>query len=325
MNDFLGGNTMSKKKKQQKNQKFGLGWLLVGILVVFIVIILIPKNETNKITFPDLHGLNYSANGEKLVAAVHDGLREFSNGEWSIPDSEKNDYMGYSAVKEGFYSSGHPGQGSKLKNPLGIVKSTDNGKTIDIIDFHGEVDFHALSVGYETEDMYVFVPEPNSKMKESGFYYSDDQAKSWKQMKMQGITGTPTAMIAHPSEKGTIAIGTDQGLYISNNYGESFELILPKVYVSAAVFSGNDEIIIGSNSGNKQIFKLNLLNKKTTKYELPKNVDGNITLIANNNNNEDRIAFGTDQLNIYESNDKGETWNIIVEAGSAKNQNKTKK
>jgi hypothetical protein len=53
----------------------------MGILGVFITIILIPNKETEKITFPDLHGLSYSADGTKLVAAVHDGLREFSNGE----------------------------------------------------------------------------------------------------------------------------------------------------------------------------------------------------------------------------------------------------
>lgn len=316
---FLGGETMSKKKKKQKSQNFGLGWLLIGILAVFIAIILIPKSETEKVNFPDLHGLSYSADGNKLVAAVHDGLREFSNGKWSIPDVEKNDYMGYSPVKNGFYSSGHPGTGSNLKNPLGIVKSTDNGKTIDIVDLHGEVDFHALSVGYETEDIYVFTPEANSKMKDPGFYYSDDQAKTWNQMKMQGITGTPTAIIAHPSKKGVVAIGTDQGLYLSENYGEVFELVLPESYVGAAVFSNSDEIIVGSNTDNKEIIKLDLSNEKSTKYELPKNVDGNITFITYNYKNKNELAFATDQLNVYVSKDDGETWNTIVEAGAGKN------
>lgn len=307
---------MSKKKKQQKSQKFGLGWLLAGILGVFIVIILIPKNETETINFPDLHGLSYSADGTKLVAAVHDGLREFSNGKWSVPDVEKNDYMGYSPTKDGFYSSGHPGPGSKLENPLGIVKSIDNGKTIDIVDLHGEVDFHALSVGYETEDIYVFTPEANSKMKESGFYYSDDQAKTWNQMKMNGISGTPTAIIAHPTKKGVVAIGTDQGLYLSDNYGESFELVLDESYVSAAVFSSSDEIIVGINTNDKELIKLDLANNKTTNYELPKNVDGNISFISYNYKNRDELAFATDQMNIYVSKDNGENWDQVVKTGA---------
>ncbi|WP_394237316.1 F510_1955 family glycosylhydrolase [Niallia oryzisoli] len=311
---------MSKRKRQQKSLKFGLGWLLIGILGVFIAIILIPKNETEKVNFPDLHGLSYSADGTKLVAAVHDGLREFSKGEWSIPDVEKNDYMGYSPTKDGFYSSGHPGQGSNLKNPLGIVKSTDNGKSVDIVDLHGEVDFHALSVGYETEDIYVFTPEANSKMKEPGFYYSEDQAKTWNQMKMNGISGTPTAIIAHPTKKGVIAIGTDQGLYISDNYGESFELLLDESYVSSAVFSSSDEIIVGINTNDKELIKLDLVNNTKTNYELPNDVDGNITFISYNYSNKDELAFATDQMNIYISNDSGKNWDQVVKTGAGQTE-----
>jgi hypothetical protein len=288
-------------------------------LGIFIAIVLIPKNQTEKINFPHLHGLSYSADGTKLVAAVHDGLREFSNKEWSIPDVEKNDYMGYSPTKDGFYSSGHPGPGSDLKNPLGIVKSTDNGKTVEIVDLHGEVDFHALSVGYETEDIYVFTPEANSKMKESGFYYSDDQAKTWNQMKMTGISGNPTVIIAHPTKKGVVAIGTDQGLYLSDNYGKSFELLLDESYVSAAMFSSSDEIIVGLNTVSKELIKLDLVNNKTTKYELPKNVDGNISFISSNYKNKKELAFATDQINIYVSLDHGENWEQIVKTGVGQN------
>lgn len=307
---------MSKKKKQQKRQKFGLGWLLVCIIVIFIVIILIPKNGSGKVSFPDLHGLSYSADGTKLIAAVHDGLREFTNGEWSIPDVEKNDYMGYSPTKNGFYSSGHPGPGSELKNPLGIVKSTDSGKTIDIVDLHGEVDFHGLSVGYETEDIYVFAPQTNSKMKEQGFYYSDNQGNTWNQMKMTGVSGSPTAIIAHPTKKGVVAIGTDQGLYLSENYGDSFEVFLEGSYVGAAVFASNDEIIVGINSSEKELLKLDLTNNETTNYELPKNLDGNITFISYNYENNNELAFATDQINIYVSKGNGQNWDQVVKTGA---------
>lgn len=307
---------MSSKKRKEKSRKFGLGWLLTGIIAIFIVVILIPNNDTENVNFPDLHGLSYSSDGNKLVAAVHDGLREFSNGKWTVPDVEKNDYMGYSPVKEGFYSSGHPGQGSNLKNPLGIVKSTDNGKTVEIVDLHGEVDFHTLSLGYETEDIYVYTPEQNSKMSEPGFYYTDDQAKTWTQMKMQGISGTPTAIIAHPSKKGVLALGTDEGLYLSENFGKTFELVLPEAYVSAAVFSGSDEIIVGTI--DKEILSLNLSNQKSNNYELPKNVDGNISFISYNYKNKGELAFATDQLNVYVSKDNGKSWDIIVEAGAGK-------
>lgn len=309
---------MSKKKKKNKEQKLGLGWIFLVIMGLFIILILIPNNGGNKIKFPDLHGLSYSGDGQTLVAAVHDGLREYSNGTWSVPDVPKNDYMGYSPVKNGFYSSGHPAPGSNLENPLGIVKSKDNGETVEIVGFHGEVDFHALSVGYETEEIYVFAPEPNSKMKEQGFYYSNDQGETWNLMNMQGISGSPLAMAAHPSNKGVLAIGTDQGLYLSENYGKTFELILPGISVSAAVFAGDDRVIVGANKGEKEIIEVNIKNNKTTNYKMPKNADGNISYIAVNHKNREELSFATDQLNVYTTKDEGKTWDNIVEEGAAK-------
>ncbi|MBT2691331.1 glycosyl hydrolase [Bacillus sp. ISL-47] len=309
---------MAKKKKQNKEQKFGLGWLFLVVMGFFIILILIPNNGGNKIKFPDLHGLSYSGDGQKLVAAVHDGLREYSNGTWSVPDVPKNDYMGYSPVKNGFYSSGHPAPGSNLENPLGIVKSKDNGETVEIVDLDGEVDFHALSVGYETEEIYVFAPEPNSKMKEQGFYYTYDQGETWNVMNMQGVSGSPLAIAAHPSKKGVVAIGTDKGLYLSENYGETFEQILSDYSVSAAVFAGDDRVIVGTNKGDKEIIGINIQNKKSSNYTMPKNADGNISYIAVNHKNNEELSFATDQLNVYTTKDEGKTWDTIVEEGAGK-------
>ncbi|MDA6130852.1 hypothetical protein OSK38_26180, partial [Escherichia coli] len=127
------------------------------------------------------------------------------------------------------------------------------------------------SVGYETEEIYVFAAEPNSKMKEQGFYYSSDQGETWNLMNMQGVSGSPLTMAAHPSKNGTLAIGTDQGLYLSENYGNTFDKILAEISVSATVFAGNDTIIAGTNNGNNEITEVNINNNKSTNYSMPKN------------------------------------------------------
>jgi hypothetical protein len=114
-----------------------------------------------------------------------------------------------------------------------------------------------------------------------------------------------------------VAIGTDQGLYLSNNYGESFELFLDKSYVSTAVFSSSDEIIVGINNNEKELVKLDLTNNETTNYELPKNVDGNISFITINYEDKDEIAFATYQMNIYVSKNNGENWDLVVKTGAA--------
>lgn len=309
---------MTKKKKQNKEQKFGLGWLFLVVMGLFVIIILLPNNGGNKMTFSDLHGLSYSEDGEKLIAAVHDGLKVYSNGSWSIPEGPKNDYMGYSPVKDGFYSSGHPAPGSNLQNPLGIVKSKDNGQTVDVVDLHGEADFHALSVGYETEEIYVFASEPNSQMKEQGFYYSNNQGETWNLMNLQGISGSPLVMAAHPSKNGTFAIGTDQGLYLSENYGDSFEQIVTDLSVSAAVFSDDDTIIAGTNNGDKRILQINISDSSFSNLNMPQNFEGNISYIAVNRENKKELSFATDLLNVYTSSDSGKTWDEIVEEGTSR-------
>lgn len=44
-----------------------------------------------------------------------------------------------------FYASGHPGKDSTMPNPLGLIKSTDGGKTWEQVSRQRESDFHALT------------------------------------------------------------------------------------------------------------------------------------------------------------------------------------
>ncbi len=64
--------------------------------------------------------------------------------------------MGFSAVGPAhFYASGHPGPGVGLPQPLGLVESTDGGRSWRPVSRQGESDFHALAawrggvVGYD--------------------------------------------------------------------------------------------------------------------------------------------------------------------------------
>jgi hypothetical protein len=107
------------------------------------------NQEDENITFEDsslthVHGLGYSTNGSFIMIPAHDGLKVFKEGKWGSLTGDKHDYMGFSVVNKGFYSSGYPAEGSSLKNPFGIVMSEDNGKSLNILDLHGEIDFHQI-------------------------------------------------------------------------------------------------------------------------------------------------------------------------------------
>ena len=99
------------------------------------------------VEMPHIHGLGFSADGQQLLVPAHDGLRVYAGGRWQVPELPAHDYMGYAPTDNGFYSSGHPAPSAGLVNPLGLVKSTDGGKTLTTLGFQGQSDFHLMGVG----------------------------------------------------------------------------------------------------------------------------------------------------------------------------------
>jgi hypothetical protein len=66
---------------------------------------------------------------EPLVVPAHVGPAVFRGGRWSTAPGAPHDFMGFSGAKNAIYSSGHPAPGTPLRNPLGLMKSTDGGKS----------------------------------------------------------------------------------------------------------------------------------------------------------------------------------------------------
>ena len=85
--------------------------------------------------------------GGSVYLATHVGLfRLNQNGAHRV--GPVLDLMSFSvAGPDHFYASGHPGSGSKLTDPLGLIESTDGGNTWTARSLAGRSDFHALSDG----------------------------------------------------------------------------------------------------------------------------------------------------------------------------------
>jgi hypothetical protein len=56
--------------------------------------------------------------------------------------------MGFSTTYNAFYSSGHPAPRSPLKNPLGLLKSSNSGQTWEQLGLIGKANFHLLATSY---------------------------------------------------------------------------------------------------------------------------------------------------------------------------------
>ncbi|OUS75759.1 hypothetical protein B1748_15125 [Paenibacillus sp. MY03] len=288
---------------------------LVVLIAIFLTGCSMQGKESDPVILTHIHGLGYSSDGQHIYIPAHDGLRKFSQGKWGEISGYKHDYMGFSMVDGGFYSSGHPSLDSDLKNPLGIVKSADSGKSLEHLDLYGQIDFHLLSASYMGQTIYAFNPEPNARLKKVGLYYTLDETKNWQQSEMNGVTEEVVAMSAHPYEDAVVAVGTEKALYVSTDYGNRFEK-LADIPVTAVAYSLEGQLYVGGYQDKGVMFKMgaeNTLNQLT----LPELIDDAPSYIAINPVDERELVFTTVNKDVYLSNDQGVTWIKIADQGEA--------
>lgn len=92
-----------------------------------------------------VHGVAIDPQDDRVYLATHEGLFRYDDaGPTQV--GPVIDLMGFTLAGPGhFYASGHPGPGSDLPNPVGLIESTDGGETWTPLSRQGESDFHALT------------------------------------------------------------------------------------------------------------------------------------------------------------------------------------
>src|SRR3546814_7021618 len=63
-----------------------------------------------------VHGLAYSVDGKQLLIPSHHGIAVYSDGQWSKMAGPEHDYMGFSATRGAFYSSGQDRKSTRLNS-----------------------------------------------------------------------------------------------------------------------------------------------------------------------------------------------------------------
>ena len=304
------------------NKKKGLA--MIGLLLIFLSACN-SRDEANYTSeeaknekIHHIHGLGYPNGKEKMVIATHKGLYEYDN-KWKVATSGKHDYMGFSAVKEGFYSSGHPEPNSDYKNPLGIIKSADEGANLEKLAFYGEADFHYMTVGYETNTIYLINEAPVGKL-DFGLHYSEDDGKSWIKANMEGFDSKSISNLsAHPSNNSILAIGSHDGLFLSSDFGNTFSLIGSPIAITYMILTEKAGIYASMENEEVKLVLFNLENRELENLKLP-DISGNnpIVQIAVNPTDEKEITIATFENDIYQTRDLGGTWEMIAEKGTLK-------
>jgi hypothetical protein len=261
---------------------------------------------------PHIHGLGFTADGKTLLIPAHIGIFTVHDRTWQRPIGPAHDYMGFSISDDGFYSSGHPApSATDLINPLGLVKSTDGGKTLQKLGFEGESDFHLMGVGYTNHALYVLNPSQNSRLA-PGMHYSLDEGATWKQSALHGVNAAPFAVAVHPTKAEVVALATEQGVLLSSDYGATFARVGEAKPATAIAFSPNGTLLFGST----ELWSYDETTKQIASLAAPPLVEGElVTAIAANPVQPQDLALGTTQLNIYRSQNNGQEWAQLAGKG----------
>lgn len=138
-----------------------------------------------------------------LLLATHEGLFRHANGEL-LQNGPVIDLMGFTVAPDGtYYASGHPGAGVDLPQPVGLITSTDSGRTWRVSSRGGESDFHALT------------SSPTSVVGFDGTLRSTTDGETWS---TRTIPAAPRTLAASP-QTGALLATTETGLLHSTDDG----------------------------------------------------------------------------------------------------------
>lgn len=168
-----------------------------------------------------------------LLLATHEGLFRHANGEL-LQNGPVIDLMGFTVAPDGtYYASGHPGAGVDLPQPVGLITSTDSGRTWRVSSRGGESDFHALTSG------------PTSVVGFDGTLRSTTDGETWS---TRTIPAAPRTLAASP-QTGALLATTETGLLHSTDDGRSWKGLTPPATALLAAWADEQTIVIATTNG----------------------------------------------------------------------------
>ncbi|MEY4901422.1 MAG: hypothetical protein RLZZ190_149 [Actinomycetota bacterium] len=148
--------------------------LVVKVLAFVVVALSGISNNANAETLDSVSHIHHVKVVEnKVFVLTHEGLYELvGKKDMKLVGKEKIDVMGFTTLGKELLASGHPAVGSKMPNPIGVMKSLDGGSTWKAISLVGKVDFHFLEGA--GSDLYGADSQSGKLMA------SADSGKTWK-------------------------------------------------------------------------------------------------------------------------------------------------
>ncbi|MFM9429814.1 F510_1955 family glycosylhydrolase [Arthrobacter sp. MP_2.3] len=185
-----------------------------------------PPQTGNDLPDAHIHGLNVNGETGQVLLATHKGLYDMSANP-AVRVGPENDLMGFASAKDPgvFFASGHPGPGSSLPNPLGLIKSSDGGRTWEQLSRQRESDFHALTT---TKSGIVAF---------DGALQTSPDGKTWQ----TATAGFQPATLAGNPYSDTVLATTADGVQRSTDAGRTWALAKSSPVIQFAAFADAQE------------------------------------------------------------------------------------
>lgn len=296
----------------------GVRRALLATAVLHLALYPFPAVGQQRVTLTHVHGLSYSPDGKELLVPSHHGLTIYSDGRWNKAPGPEHDYMGFTVTRAAIYSSGHPAPGSTLRNPFGLLRSKDGGRSWEQLGLVGEADFHVLAANYAATAIYVFCDEPNSRMREPGIYSSTDEGRTWRRAKGGRLSGKMAALAVHPSRGNVLAAATDAGAFLSEDQGDGFTLVLDHQAVSVYFDLDGEHLWIGGYRGNATLARMNLRTRRLEPASIPAMTRDAVAFIAQNPAKRSQYAIATLSRDVHISDDGARNWKQIAAKGATR-------
>ena len=197
------------------------GYFVAGILVaatVAAIVVVLTSDDGGGGGGGDpvhVHGLGVNPADRALFIAAHTGLFTSPEGSSSAErvDDQYQDTMGFSVVGPvHFLASGHPAPGAGGPSSLGLIESTDAGRSWEEVSLAGEADFHVLRFAHDR--VYGYNALSGKLM------ISDDGGETWTERE------PPAAVLdlaVDPDDPERLVAATEEGLAVSEDDGQSWK------------------------------------------------------------------------------------------------------
>ncbi|MCQ3975250.1 MAG: glycosyl hydrolase, partial [Anaerolineae bacterium] len=139
---------------------------------------------------------------------------------------------------------------------------------------------------------------------------------TWQESALRGLKNSPARIAVHPTEANRVAIATEGGLLLSSDYGDTFEPVGESGPAIAAAFDPGGALLF---FGYQQLSAYELANKKILPLTTPTVSEQDaIAYIAVSPTKLEEMAFATFLGDLHFSQDGGQTWQQLLQAGKGK-------